>query len=58
VHLERLSDETLLVLAVSEPRAFEHLYRRHVGKVVALAARHCAAPEEFHDLAASPHEGS
>jgi hypothetical protein len=32
-----------IVLAVSEPRTFEHLYRRHVGKVVALAARLCRA---------------
>ena len=46
----RQSDEALLASATSDPRAFEDIYRRHVGKVVAFAARRCRTAEEVHDL--------
>ena len=44
------TDEELLRTARSDPRAFEELYRRHVGKVVSFAARRCATPSEVPDL--------
>jgi RNA polymerase sigma factor (sigma-70 family) len=47
---ERVPDEILLSSAASDPRAFEEIYRRHVGSVVAFAARRCREPEEVHDL--------
>jgi|SRR5919204_3160179 RNA polymerase sigma-70 factor (ECF subfamily) len=47
---DRVSDETLLSSAASDPRAFEEIYRRHVGRVVAFAARRCRTPDEVHDL--------
>lgn len=50
---ERPADEELLVLAASDPKVFEDLYRRHVGKVVAFAARRCTTADEVHDLVAA-----
>ena len=47
---DRVPDETLLSSAASDPRAFEEIYRRHVGRVVAFAARRSRTPEEVHDL--------
>lgn len=47
-----LSDEELLRAALDDPRAFEELYRRHVGKVVSFAVRRCASAGEVADLVA------
>jgi RNA polymerase sigma factor (sigma-70 family) len=47
---EQVPDEVLLSSAVSNPAAFEEIYRRHVGSVVAFAARRCRRSEEVHDL--------
>ena len=46
------SDEELLRAALQDPRAFEELYRRHVGKVVSFAVRRCASAGEVADLVA------
>ncbi|HEY7875882.1 MAG TPA: RNA polymerase sigma factor [Actinomycetota bacterium] len=46
------SDEALLAW-VSEPGAFEELYRRHVAKVTAFATRRCARPHDVPDLVAA-----
>jgi RNA polymerase sigma factor (sigma-70 family) len=51
--MERASDASLLRVAGSDPRAFEVFYRRHVGAVVAFAARRCRTPEEAADLVAA-----
>lgn len=47
------SDEELLGAAGRDPRAFEELYRRHVGKVVSFAARRCSSADEIPDLVAA-----
>jgi RNA polymerase sigma factor (sigma-70 family) len=46
------SDEQLLA-HVGEKGAFEELYRRHVAKVTAFAARRCTTPHEVPDLVAA-----
>jgi RNA polymerase sigma-70 factor (ECF subfamily) len=47
------SDPELLRRAQDDPLAFELLYRRHVGRVVAYAARRCREPQDAADLVAA-----
>lgn len=51
--VDERSDEALLAAARSDPLAFGELYRRHVERIVAFAARRCRSPEEVADLVAS-----
>jgi len=47
------SDEELLGRVGDDADALEELYRRCVGKTVVFAIRHCATPEQVHDLVAA-----
>jgi len=47
------SDEELLGRVGDDADALEELYRRYVGKTVVFAIRHCATPEQVHDLVAA-----
>ena len=48
-----LSDGDLLGLARHDPAALEALYRRHVGSLMAHAARRCRRPEDVADVVAT-----
>jgi RNA polymerase sigma-70 factor (ECF subfamily) len=47
------SDPELLRRAQDDPVAFELLYHRHVGRVIAYAARRCREPQDAADLVAA-----
>lgn len=47
------SDAELLGLARRDPAALERLYRRHVDRLMAYAARRCSRPEDVADVAAA-----
>lgn len=47
------SDPELLRRAQDDPVAFELLYRRHVGRVIAYAARRCREPQDAADVVAA-----
>lgn len=47
------TDEELMTGLGKDPTALEELYRRHVGKVIAFAARRCFDPESVADLVAA-----
>jgi RNA polymerase sigma-70 factor (ECF subfamily) len=47
------SDAELLRGAHDDPLALELLYRRHVGRVIAFAARRCREPQDVADLVAA-----
>ncbi|HEY6397823.1 MAG TPA: RNA polymerase sigma factor, partial [Solirubrobacteraceae bacterium] len=48
----RSSDDELLSRARRDPAALEALYRRHVGRVMAYAARRSSRPEDVADVVA------
>ena len=47
------TDAELMRRAQTDPLALELLYRRHVGRVVAFAARRCREPQDVADLVAA-----
>lgn len=46
-------DRELIARVRADPAALEALYRRHVGRVVAFAARRCREPQDVADLVAA-----
>jgi RNA polymerase sigma factor (sigma-70 family) len=48
-----LPDSTLIAHIRTDPVALEVFYRRHIGRVLAFAARRCREPEDVGDLAAA-----
>jgi RNA polymerase sigma-70 factor (ECF subfamily) len=46
-------DRDLVGRLQSDPRAFEELYRRHVGRLTAYVATRCRQPQDAADLVAS-----